>query len=194
MSQQETLGIRCSEISQRHRLYGTDVPACDLDFLLIEYDRAEPVALFEYKFYRGGPRLDLDQPSLKAFASLATRSDLPAFVAQYDVGTWQYRLYPANEQAKAFVPRIRWFTEREYATLLYRLRNREIPDTLLGRLNGDPFEEEDEPSEATISPVAPEKSAEHGKTEVDTTPSLPATVPNDTWDEWAWEEEVPCAA
>lgn len=46
MAQKETIGFRCSEISQRHRVWG-EVPTCELDFLVVEYDRREPVALVD---------------------------------------------------------------------------------------------------------------------------------------------------
>ncbi|MGC4042253.1 MAG: hypothetical protein QM758_00425 [Armatimonas sp.] len=180
MPTQETLGIRCSEVSQRHRLYGPDAPACDLDFMLIEYDRAEPVALFEHKFYRGGPKVDLDQPSIKAFSSLALRANLPAFVAQYDTSTWMYRVYPTNPQAKEYLPRTRWLTEREYAALLYQLRGREIPAELQTRLNGDPFENEEEAQPETLTTSA--------ASETDATRSTVAPGAEDLWDEWDWDE------
>ena len=49
----ERTGWRDERISQRHRLWGVECQAIDLDFLLVEYrseyDDIRPVAIIEYK-------------------------------------------------------------------------------------------------------------------------------------------------
>ena len=39
-------------LSGRHRVWGSNVPAMDLDFILAEYDKCVPVALIDYKHQR----------------------------------------------------------------------------------------------------------------------------------------------
>ena len=40
---------RDGALSLRHKKWGYDLPALDMDFLMIEYDHGIPVALIEYK-------------------------------------------------------------------------------------------------------------------------------------------------
>ena len=45
---QERTGWRDEALSKRHRDWGWDCPAIDIDFLMIEYDKGKSVALVEY--------------------------------------------------------------------------------------------------------------------------------------------------
>ena len=46
-------------LSGRHRVWGSNVPAMDLDFILAEYDRCVPIALIDYKHERATINLQL---------------------------------------------------------------------------------------------------------------------------------------
>ena len=45
----ERTGWRDEKISLRHRMWGFDCPAVDVDFVMVEFDRARVVAIVEYK-------------------------------------------------------------------------------------------------------------------------------------------------
>jgi hypothetical protein len=95
----EVTGWRDEEISRRHRLYGMNVPAVDVDFALVEYDMSEPKLIVDYK--RGLERdVQLDA-SLRALGRLysATGAQLPAYVVRYDVNPWRYTVAPVNASA-----------------------------------------------------------------------------------------------
>ncbi len=82
MTSSERTGWRDREISSRHRRWGFHCPGVDLDFLLIEYHRAEPVAIIEYKHHRAA-RPDLSHPSYRALLALAERvPKLPFLIAR----------------------------------------------------------------------------------------------------------------
>jgi hypothetical protein len=51
----ERSGWRDLELSQRHRAWGFDVPAVDIDYFLA-YDNGKAVALIEYKHERAQPQ------------------------------------------------------------------------------------------------------------------------------------------
>lgn len=133
MSRAERTGWRDAALSQRHRAWGAHCPALDLDFVLVELDRAEPVALIDYKL--GRPRaLDLDiEVGLRALARLADRADLPAFVTWYAAGAWVFRVVALNELARPLALD-RDLDEPGYVGWLHDLRDREAPAGLLARL------------------------------------------------------------
>jgi hypothetical protein len=45
----ESTGWRDSWISDKHRSWGYDLPASDIDFMLLEYDNMKPITLVEHK-------------------------------------------------------------------------------------------------------------------------------------------------
>jgi hypothetical protein len=99
MSAHEVTGWRDEEISRRHRMYGMNVPAVDVDFALVEYDMSEPKLIVDYK--RGlGRDVQLDA-SLRALGRLysATGAQLPAYVVRYELGPWRFTVTPVNVAA-----------------------------------------------------------------------------------------------
>ena len=68
MSAHERHNKRDEILSAKHRRWGYDVPAVDIDFLLVEYDRAKVQALIEYRHANGQVRQDT---SIKAITDLA---------------------------------------------------------------------------------------------------------------------------
>jgi hypothetical protein len=119
----EQTGWRDLSLNNRHRLWGWDCPATDIDF--IEYTGGRPVALVEYK--SAGAEVNFDGHNLRALVELANRAGLPAYLVRYksDFSLWQ--VLPLNAKARAYVPRPAVMTELGYVTLLYRLRGQSVP-------------------------------------------------------------------
>ena len=118
---QERSGWRDLSLSQRHREWGFNCPAVDLDFLMVEYNIGKPVGLIEYKHHLGMVP-DFRHPTYRALTELADIAGLPFIVSFYWPNIWAFRTTPVNEIArKAFVDG-RIYTEREFVTELYRLR------------------------------------------------------------------------
>jgi hypothetical protein len=127
----------------RHRLYGFEVPAVDVDFLLCEYSNNLPKALIEYKHrsaaserckWNGNqvPRI-LFKSAIATLRMLAERACLPFYVAFYDED-WTYEVYQLHDAERYCVHR-HDFTETEYVEFLYKLRGMKMPEELHGKLN-----------------------------------------------------------
>lgn len=76
----ERTGWRDIELSKRHRCWGWNCPAIDLDLVLLEYDRGKAVAIVEYKHERT-PLQFPTHPSYQALIDLADRAGLPVLPA-----------------------------------------------------------------------------------------------------------------
>ena len=123
---------RDEALSLRHREYGWNVPAVDLDFPLIEYDHAEPVALIEHKNEHA--HVDLGSSGIVAIGKAGDRAKLPLYVIRYadDFGWWH--IMPANGVARAQMAKVAQpfvVDELTYVTFLYRLRKRTPPREVL---------------------------------------------------------------
>ncbi len=134
MSKDERTGWRDRGISARHRLWGVDCPAADLDFLLVEYNLGRPVALVEYK-HEDARMPDLKHATYRAIRSLADAAALPFWIAFYSNTDWWFRVYPVNVLAQEHYASDRVMSEREYVTSLYRLRNYLVKHELLANLS-----------------------------------------------------------
>ena len=126
---QERTGWRDEAISQRHRKWGWDCPAVDIDFLLLEYDNSKAVAIIEYKHERARPQL-ASRPSYQALINLGNRAGIPVIAVRYtdDFSTW--KAVPLNTKAKEWLPERQEMTEREWVTLLYNIRGDNPPEAL----------------------------------------------------------------
>lgn len=128
-------------ISQKHRGWGYNVPAVDIDFLLCEYDNRKSVALIEYRHYNGQVRED--SASMLALIDLADRAGLPAFCVQYkyktDDGTlWKeatpdtpakFRIIPLNPIAEGIYGNWQdkdFMHEADYVAWLHKIRGRQV--------------------------------------------------------------------
>ena len=132
----EIHGIRDLGFSQRHRLYGWDLPAVDIDFLLIENSYSKPVALVEYK-HENVKELDLNHPSFKAIAHLANAAKIPAIVAIYKADYSEFKLFGLNIYAIKYTTTTHnILSEFEYVSLLYRLRKKALPNDIAKWLHG----------------------------------------------------------
>lgn len=128
----ERTGWRDEKISLRHRLWGRDCPGVDIDFLLVEYNNAWPVALIEYKEHRAYP--PKMSTNYTALSRLAGAAGLPFFVAYYQASQWWFQLYPMNEIASEIIETGQIMSEQEYVLFLYDLRNKVIQDHVLRNL------------------------------------------------------------
>ena len=152
---QETTGWRDQWISQRHRAWGWDCAATDIDGIgtqdvlkadtFLEYFHYQPVALFEYKTYGSLEQLGMDKVKRdhEPVKRLATMAGLPSFIVGYDAVAVQFQVHPTNEHAENFTVGewrfggiARTMTEVQYVGLLYRLRGIPMPLDLKERLTG----------------------------------------------------------
>lgn len=133
-SMHERTGWRDLALSERHRRYGFDCPAVDLDFVLLEYDAGKAAAVVEFKHERAAPQYP-NQPSFRALADLGNRAVLPVLACRYESDFSWWKVVPLNEVAKKFVPDRVTMTEREWVSLLYRLRGRDAPDSVLNNID-----------------------------------------------------------
>lgn len=126
---QERTGWRDLALSQRHRRWGWDCPAVDLDFLFLEYDKGKAVALVEYKHENAQPQY-ATHPTYQAMIDLANRASIPIFGVRYaDDFSW-WRVTALNSHAKPYNPQQRTLTEREWVALLYKVRGYTLPQEL----------------------------------------------------------------
>lgn len=133
MSQDERTRFRDLALNDRHRLWGRDCPATDVDDFL-EYNHGKSAGLVEYKNHRAQPTGDYNR---LAFVDLAGRADLPAFEARYgdDFGEWE--VTPLNAQARLYLPQNMKMTEARWVRLLYRVRGYDgVPADVLRILHG----------------------------------------------------------
>lgn len=129
-------GWRDEAISQRHRAWGVNCPAVDLDLVLVEFNLGLPVALVEYK-HSTTPEPNLLHPSYRALRVLAERASLPFFVAHYWPKFWAFRVHPVNKLAAEHFTDGVQLSEREFVRRLYRLRRLALADALEGTLHND---------------------------------------------------------
>lgn len=138
MTAYERSGWRDEAISRRHRDWGFNCPAVDLDFLMVEYNLGCPVAVVEYKSHQAKPPV-LKHPTYRALGELYNREgeQLPLFIARYWRDVWAFRVLAVNESAQRWLGPNKWvdMSEHEFVTGLYKLRQLVIEERVLNRLN-----------------------------------------------------------
>jgi hypothetical protein len=117
--------IPTSPLSIRHRLWGDDCPALDIDQLL-EYDNGIPAILVEYKC-ENAPEPSRKHPSYAALIGLAERAQIPMFFVRYAADFSWWLVTPWNALAKQHLREQAKMTELDFVGLLYRIRGRELP-------------------------------------------------------------------
>lgn len=131
----ERTGWRDQEISRRHRRWGFELTAVDLDFLLVEYHIGVPVALVEYKHHRA-TAVDLDHPTYQALRNLADRPPaLPFVIARYWPDVWAFHVQPANNAAEHWLHGSADLSEAEWVGLLHHIRSVTAHETVMHNLN-----------------------------------------------------------
>lgn len=126
----ERTGWRDQSLSQRHRIWGYDCPAVDIDFLLIEYDAGKVCGLVEYK----NEHANIGNTSGKTFEALTdlgNRARCPVFVCWYSDDFSWFKVKPLNQAALKYLPKPYKLNEVQYVKLLYKLRGREAPEDVL---------------------------------------------------------------
>ena len=132
---EERTGWRDLGLSERHREWGWDCPALDIDFLMLEYDNGSPVALIEYK-HEYAPKQKIKHPSIKALIRLGTayrnegQSGIPVFGVRYSDSYSWFKVTPLNVVAGVHLKVATEFTEQEYVEFLYKIRGRKMPKDL----------------------------------------------------------------
>jgi hypothetical protein len=126
---QERTQWRDMALSERHRKWGWDCPAVDLDFLFLEYDKGRAVAIIEYKHERAAPQYAC-HPTYQAMIDLGTRASVPVFACRYKDDFSEWTVIPLNSFAKANLRERTVMTERAWVGFLYRLRGYIAPDSL----------------------------------------------------------------
>jgi hypothetical protein len=133
---QDRTGWRDQQISERHRQWGIDCPAVDLDLLMVEYNFGRPAGLVEYKHHLCDPaRIELAHPTYRALCELANSAGIPFLVARYWPGIWAFEIMPVNPAAKAWFRENEQLTEEQFVERLYELRQQSLNDSLRDRLN-----------------------------------------------------------
>lgn len=129
----ERSGWRDEEISRRHREWGYNCPAVDIDFLMVEYNRGTPVAIVEYKHIDAlkSGALNFTRTNYQAIAALADGykdGPLACFVAVYDPDDWSFRVTPLNDRARDHYSLFRGdiLSEKLFVKSLYLLRKIDI--------------------------------------------------------------------
>jgi len=111
---------------ERHRDWGWDCPAEDIDF--IEYNHRHPVALVEYKKRHSlkavTPTLDAN---LETLASLGNLARLPVFATFYTPDLHWYRCFGVNWFGKAIQSDSNIINEYHYVRFLYTIRRMPMP-------------------------------------------------------------------
>lgn len=128
-------GWRDPELSARHRMWGFDLPAVDIDFLLLSYDHSKPVALIDYTTgYR-----DVSHPNFEALRSLASSARIPAFLVYHERHkTDWFHVKALNPEALNVLKQQQCLlSEADYVAFLYKMTAREIPKDIAERLKGE---------------------------------------------------------
>ena len=113
-------------LSERHRRWGWDCPAVDLDFIFLEYDRGVPTAIIEYKHQLAKPQYP-SHPTYQAIITLGNLANTPVFAVRYaDDFSW-WKVIPLNDCAKGILPDRKQMSEEEYVTFLYKIRGYDPP-------------------------------------------------------------------
>jgi len=127
---QERTNWRCADISERHRRWGFNCPAVDLDFVMVEYNHGKPVALIEYK-ERHAKEPVLLHPTYRALTALAdgySPAPLPFIVAFYCAEDWWFRIIPVNVRAQEYFGHVAHtpISEQRFVRGLYLLRKQSL--------------------------------------------------------------------
>jgi len=117
---------RDQKLSERHRKWGFNCPAIDIDFLMIEFHVGKPIAIVDYKRYTGSIK-NLNQKSISAISTLANNSNIPFFVVFYWNDVWAFQITAINNIAKNIlqqhkINKNKILTEQQYVSFLYKLR------------------------------------------------------------------------
>lgn len=132
----ERTGWRDLALSDRHRQWGWDCPAVDLDFLFLEYDRGKAVAIVEYKHENARPAYP-SHPTYQAMIDLGNRASIPVFGVRYAGDYSWFRVTPLNPRAREYLHERQELDEAGWVTFLYQLRGYQVPVSVIENLGVD---------------------------------------------------------
>lgn len=127
---EERTGWRDEKLSRRHRRWGWDCPAVDLDFLLLEYDKGKASALVEYKNEHAETQY-ASHPTYQALIDLGNRAGIPVIACRYSDDFSKFQVTPLNDNARNVISSKEELSEKNYVKLLYKMRGREVPESVL---------------------------------------------------------------
>jgi hypothetical protein len=131
----EGTGWRDQRLSARHRDWGFNVPAVDVDWFVIEYDLAKVMAVIDYKHDPAYWPPDETSANARALRDMADRGRMPFFIVAYGVDLDWYEPWCVGELASAWADyHGKRLSELEWVEFLYRLRARRLPPTIAARL------------------------------------------------------------
>lgn len=114
-------------ISDWHReTLGYDMPAVDIDFLLVEYDRGLPCAVLDYK-HSNTKQINHEHPSVKAIRELCAsrRNAVPYFTVKYAEDCKMFQVIPMNSAAVSHI-RGQWELMDEQVFIEFQQRLRDV--------------------------------------------------------------------
>ncbi len=122
----ERTGWRDQEISKRHREWGFNCPAVDLDFVMLEYNHGKPAALVEYK-HKNAMKPNITHATYRALVALANgycEGPLPCLIATYNPDDWSFTVTPLNDAAHLHYAHCKneRLSEQRFVTSLHLLR------------------------------------------------------------------------
>lgn len=138
---------RDESISKRHRKWGFDCPAVDIDFLMIEYNQGRPVAIVEYKHEGTKIPSGMDKTfeAIRVLCDGYKGGDLPFLIAWYNPKNWIFRIRPMNSAARLFYGDAdRSLSEVEYVRSLYTMRGKKLKSVDEKILNNIGVEDNDQ--------------------------------------------------
>jgi hypothetical protein len=167
-------------LRDRHRLYGAQCPALDIDCLMIETDFFKTQAIIEYKRYPYF--VNVKSVQCRTIKQLAAdlKVEIPAAVVVYNpANNFDVFVVPLNQLAKeafeTYCKPGRWMPERHYVQYLYRIRGKECSEDILRKLVETPAEQTSANRASMITEytaAAPKKRGRPRKTEVQGTEDL----------------------
>mgnify|MGYP003495090970 CR=1 FL=1 len=132
---------RDMQLSLRHRKWGYDCPAVDIDFLFCEYDNGSPIAIIEYKWINAAAVDCNNNSSFTAIRKLCDSAGIYFFVTRYRTSPYQFRVMSGNAKARYLLNSLGinnvWISEEDFVSLLYNIRGRVIPNTVVDFINDD---------------------------------------------------------
>lgn len=149
MTKNEEHFKRDAWLSGRHRTWGNDSPAMDLDLIMTEYDHCIPVALIDYKHEYAA--INLQSANMRTLTALGDMAGLPSFVVRYghsnQDGWWGdiaedsvpwFQVIPLNVIAHGIdLPsndNNTKLSELVFVSWLYDMRGRKIPQSIVDRV------------------------------------------------------------
>lgn len=124
------------DLNDRHRKWGWNCPAVDIDKLFIEYNHCLPVAVMDYKLRES---LYVPEPNRSSANNRATsnlcRENVPFFVTIYTKYPWNFRPIWINARARELAPQKQFLTEVEFVEYLYHLRGCVVPSSIASELD-----------------------------------------------------------